>query len=126
MSFYSSGGKGFARVLFCPLDPLPSNSVLFPALENDQTTGLTGGPVSKKMKSSTSGSVEDLDIEVAYHSKVSVSRLPYFPLIMTTAMKTIRGLFILFFVPDFEDVPAAKWLHIVHLVNEEEVRRERR
>lgn len=42
-------------------DPIPSNSVLFPALESDQVNGNASGPLSKKMKSS---GVDDLDIEV--------------------------------------------------------------
>ncbi|VDM34757.1 unnamed protein product [Hydatigera taeniaeformis] len=41
-------------------DPIPPNSVLFPALESDQANGNASGPLSKKMKSS---GVDDLDIE---------------------------------------------------------------
>ncbi|VDK33989.1 unnamed protein product [Taenia asiatica] len=41
-------------------DPIPPNSVLFPALESDQVNGNASGPLSKKMKSS---GVDDLDIE---------------------------------------------------------------
>ncbi|KAL5111036.1 HMG domain-containing protein 4 [Taenia crassiceps] len=41
-------------------DPIPPNSVLFPALESDQVNGNVSGPMSKKMKSS---GVDDLDIE---------------------------------------------------------------
>ena len=55
----------FVRMNMLLLEPLPSNSVLFPALEGDQATGSTSGPLSKKMKSSTSSSVDDLDIEVS-------------------------------------------------------------
>ncbi|KAH9283751.1 hypothetical protein ECG_04614 [Echinococcus granulosus] len=41
-------------------EPIPPNSVLFPALESDQPISNASGPLSKKMKSS---GVDDLDIE---------------------------------------------------------------